>query len=123
MNIKPHKTLTIIAFSLIPFVQGHAQQENIDTLRAASISADKKVVRAGEPIEATGLSGKSVKGNSLIFRQKSNVLWWKTPVRTLHYFAHIQEFTLHGRKLGYQKKCLPLCHNKIDITTNIKDTH
>ncbi len=74
MNIKPHKTLTIIAFSLISCIQGHAQHEKVDTLNAASISADKKVVRAGEPIEATGLSGKSVEDNALIFRQKSNIL-------------------------------------------------
>ena len=43
MDIKPHRILTIIAISLIPYIQGHAQQEKIDTLHAASISATKKL--------------------------------------------------------------------------------
>lgn len=50
MIIKPHKILTIIAVGLATCFQGHAQQEKIDTLNAASISADKKIVRTGERI-------------------------------------------------------------------------
>ena len=73
MDIKPHRILTIIAISLIPYIQGHAQQEKIDTLHAASISADKKVVRTGErivrPAEFLGITSAVGAGDVIKFIQ------------------------------------------------------
>lgn len=47
MSIKQYKSFTTIVICLVTCIQGHAQHEKIDTLHAASISADKKVVRTG----------------------------------------------------------------------------
>lgn len=73
MDIKSHRILTIIAISLIPYIQGHAQQEKIDTLHAASISADKKVVRTGErivrPAEFLGITSAVGAGDVIKFIQ------------------------------------------------------
>lgn len=74
MDIKPHRILTIIAISFATCIQGHAQHARVDTLRAASISADKKiVVRTGErivrPAEFLGITSAVGAGDVVKFIQ------------------------------------------------------
>lgn len=73
MSIKQYKSFTTIVICLVTCIQGHAQHEKIDTLDAASISADKKVVRTGErivrPAEFLGITSAVGAGDVIKFIQ------------------------------------------------------